>query len=115
MRLALNALTDELRRLKAGGVGRVSVSDEAIEALRRSAGSRPAAAAAPPAARPAAPSRAQAPAPAEPAPRPPAALPPPPTFVLPQGGKQARWDALREIVASDPLCRSKLRPGKKLV
>jgi uracil-DNA glycosylase family 4 len=55
MRAALQALNDELRRLKASGVKMVAVSDESIAALRkvvaahaRSAGDRPPAASAPP-------------------------------------------------------------------
>jgi hypothetical protein len=35
MRAALNALTEELRRLKSSGVKTVSVSDESVAALRR--------------------------------------------------------------------------------
>ncbi len=89
MRHSINAITDELRRLKAGGVGRVSVSDEGLEALRRAAGRRPA------------------------APLPAAAAPP--VVVLPEGDKQTRWNALLERVGADPVCRSKVRPGKKIV
>ena len=40
MRLALNAITDELRRLKAGGVESVCVSEEGMAALRGLARSR---------------------------------------------------------------------------
>jgi DNA polymerase len=40
---------------------------------------------------------------------------PPPVVVLPEGDKQTRWDALRDLVLADPLCRSKVRPGKKIV
>jgi len=39
----------------------------------------------------------------------------PPAVVLPEGDKQTRWDALRALVLSDPVCRSKVRPGKKIV
>src|ERR1019366_4466989 len=100
MRLALNALTDELRRLKASGVGRVSVSDEGMESLRRSVGAL--------AARPAAPPD-EMPAPASPAGE------APPVVDLPQGSKESRWEALRKRVLEDPVCRSKVRPGKKIV
>jgi len=94
MRNTLNAITDELRRLKASGVARVSVSDEGLEALRRSVS-------------------ALGPAPAD---SPPSdAAHPPPVVVLPQGNKRARWEALREQVTEDPVCRSKVRPGKKVV
>jgi DNA polymerase len=106
MRLALNAIADELRRLKASGVDCVTVSDEGLAALRRSVESRPAA-----------PPEAPARPPAAPAARPPAALevPPPPPVVLPQGDKAAQWAALRLMVLEDPVCRSKVRPGKKVV
>jgi DNA polymerase len=112
MRLALNAIADELRRLKAGGVDSVTVSDEGLAALRRSVESRPAAPAAP------VPSAAPAPAPARPPavrPAPPAGSPAPPTVSLPKGDKATRWAALRQMVFDDPVCRSKVRPGKKVV
>jgi uracil-DNA glycosylase len=113
MRLALTAITDELRRLKASGVSSVSVSDEGIAALRASVAAQPA----PPARADApawTPPAAGAPTPrARPAPPPPAV--PPPTVVLPKGDKQAQWDALRQLVLGDPVCVSKLRPGKKVV
>jgi uracil-DNA glycosylase len=125
MNLALAAITDELRRLQAAGVRRVTVSEEGLTALR-------AAARAGRAARPAAPAADEAPpvpvraaaisAPARPAPK--AAVPagpPPPSLAdlrlrlqaFPD--KAARWAALREIVREDPHCRAQLRPGKQLV
>jgi DNA polymerase len=87
MRLALTALTDELRRLKAAGVGRVCVSDQGIESLRRSVaalgkGSEPQ---------------------------------PLPVVELPSGDKRMRWEALRTLVLEDPVCKAKVRPGKKIV
>jgi uracil-DNA glycosylase family 4 len=118
MRLALNALTDELRRLKAQGVGRVSISDEAVEALRASVRSRPAARPVPVAAVAPSPRAAPAPAAAVPAAVAPATPVPrvaPPVVVLPAGDKQARWDALRGLVLQDAVCTSQLRPGKKIV
>ena len=114
MSLALNALTDELRRLKASGVARVPVSDGALEALRRSvavqAGTRKAPAPAP------GPVPAAA-APAAPAVERPVGVPEaaPPVVVLPEGDKAARWEALRHMVLEDPTCTSKVRPGKKVV
>ena len=106
MRLALNAIADELRRLKDGGVESVSVSDEGLAALRKSVEARAAGPAAPPAAVPERP----------PAGRPPAAqTPAPPPVVLPAGDKGARWAALGQMVLDDPVCRSKVRPGKKVV
>jgi DNA polymerase len=103
MRNALNAITDELRRLKADGVERVAISDGGLDALRRSVAGRPAARPAP---------AAQAPA-AQAAP----AAPPvaPPVVVLPEGDKAARWAALLQRVLDDPVCKAKLRPGKKAV
>ena len=112
MRNALSAVTDELRRLKASGVGSVSVSQEGLEALRAAVKARPRAAApapAAPAAEPAAPPRAR---PAEKPPREPEA--PVPVVVLPEGDKAARFAALCRMVEEDPVCRSKLRPGKRI-
>lgn len=118
MRRVLTAIADELKRLKAEGVDAVSVTPETMDGLRRVVRSR--AAANPP------------PAPAESRPTPiaiehkakdaeaPAApvaskLPPPPKVVLPEGGKQAKWDALLEMVRCDEVCRAQLRPGKQVV
>ncbi len=42
-------------------------------------------------------------------------LPPPPVVKLPEGDKATRWQALCEIVNSDPVCQKNLRPGKRLV
>jgi DNA polymerase len=117
MRLALDALTEELRRMKAGGEARVSVSDAALESLRR-AYARPAGAAAKGPPEKAAPGVPAPAAEAEPAPS--SALhalepPPVPAVVLPQGDKRHRWDALKALVEADPHCKSKLRPGKKVV
>src|SRR5579859_5831401 len=118
MRHSLNALADELRRLKASGVTRVAVSDEALAALRRSV-QGPAASAAPVKAPTAAlakatpvalvPTGSEAPPPA------PSSLPPIPIVELAPGDKAARWEALRRQVLEDPVCRSKVRPGKKVV
>jgi uracil-DNA glycosylase len=122
MRTALETLTDELRRLKAAGVASVSVSDESMASLRAAvrsfadaAGAAETAAAAErpaPAHKPVAPSALPAKAP----PRVSAAkLPPAPSWVPPQGDKAVRWNALREFVANDPVCRAHVRPGKKVV
>jgi uracil-DNA glycosylase len=107
MRLALNAIADELRRLKASGVDSVTVSDEGLAALRSSVESLPSAP----------PEEAQARPPAAPAAKPPAAPAPPapPSVVLPKGDKAAQWAALSGMVLEDPVCRSKVRPGKKVV
>lgn len=34
---------------------------------------------------------------------------------MPEGDKQTRWNALREIVLNDPVCKEKVYPGKKIV
>lgn len=44
-----------------------------------------------------------------------ASFPPPPVVALPEGNKQARWDALLRQVMEDPVCRAHVRPGKKVV
>ena len=119
MSLAINAITDELRRLKASGQGTVTVSDEALAALRKSLEGRPASprAAAPAPSPTPAPAAAPRPAPKAPPRAAAPALPavPPPVVVLPSGDKAARWAALNSIVRDDPVCRSKLKPGKKVV
>jgi DNA polymerase len=106
MRLALTAITDELRRLKASGVSRVTVSEEGLAALRNTIANCPVAAAGLPPLKP---------SPASPAPPASAAVPPPPTVVLAKGDKKTQWEALRQAVLDDPFCKSKLRPGKRVV
>jgi DNA polymerase len=44
-----------------------------------------------------------------------APIPAPPAVSLPEGAKQARWDALFSLVQNDPVCRVHVRPGKKIV
>ncbi len=120
MRTALTALTDELRRLKTAGVKSVAVSDESVAALRRVIAGRAATRAIPAAPPPAAakpyvppvPVFAVKPAPAVPVGAP---IPAPPSVVLPAGDKQARWNALLDLVRSDPVCRAHVRPGKLVV
>lgn len=92
---ALDILLEELRRQKAAGVRRVSVSDDALAALKALAGAAPVAAPAP-AARPAGPSTPVAPKPAVVAAAP--LVPDPPIFTLPAGTKAARMQALRQLV-----------------
>lgn len=118
MRNSINALADELRRLKASGVARVAVSDEALSALRRSVEKRSPSAAlvkAPPAALANTKPVALEPTTAEAPPAAGSSLPPTPVIELPQGDKPTRWEALRQQVLEDPVCRSKVRPGKKVV
>lgn len=152
----LEALSSELRRLKAAGVKTVAISPESLATLRRLAEAAPRAATravAPAGAAPAiaarvdsgAPERtgsavaptvgsvtAPAPSPATPRATQPAAsasprraeppepaavpkLPPPQPFSLPAGTKAERMTALRERILADPVCRQRVRPGKKLV
>lgn len=129
----LLALTDELRRLKAEGSRTVVVSEESIAELRRAvevaraelaSAPAPAAAPAPEAATPAPvalaePIRSYAPPPSAPVRIVPVAaashLGPTPTVTLPNGSKQERWSALRELVLSDATCRANVYPGKKVV
>jgi len=42
-------------------------------------------------------------------------IPNPKPFELPEGGKQERWEALKNIVLSDAECARHLRPEKKIV
>lgn len=125
MRASLQAITDELRRLKAGGVSNLPVSEESLRRLRDVvAARRPAAAPAEPAPTPFvpasdAPARGAGNRPAAPAPKPKPAepsLPPPPVVNLPaDGGKQSRWDWLKDHVVNHPVVTANLRPGKVAV
>jgi uracil-DNA glycosylase family 4 len=121
MRAVLTALTDELKRLKATGVRTVSVSEENLAALRgvvrrssKNAGVRPEVPALPIA--PLAPMTTAIPSQETARPLPPTtSLPPPPVVTLPAGDKRTRWTALRERVLGDAVCRSHVRPGKRVV
>lgn len=128
MRNALQAVTEELRRLKSAGVSTVAVSDDSIAALRRAVQARRTGAATPPVT-PTAGRKAEVPVSS--AERPPAVvrpaalpvlpvvsaakLPAAPVVALPAGDKPTRWEALRQLVLSDPTCQSNVRPGKKVV
>ncbi len=105
MRYSLNALADELRRLKAAGVSRISVSDEGLAALRRSVLGRRT-----PTVRTRRRPGRRGPAPAPDRPGRPSG-----SSSLPEGDKATRWEAVRRQVLADPVCRSKVRPGKKVV
>lgn len=131
MNHAITALTEELRRLKAAGEKTISVSDESIAALRKAVGAQrrtisgesPAPSATPPvkqvsssATEPAPASKTTAPkkalVPADPAAP---VFPLPVPFTLPEGDKATRMAALRERILNDPVCRSRVRPGKQVV
>ncbi len=129
----LLALNDELRRLKAEGNRTIAVSEEAMQELRDALADAPAeenlgggpAMAGSPREFEAEPSRAtpDQPPPVRtfvlPTPAPVVAakpvLPPRPDVVLPDGDKQTRWNALREIVLNDPTCKQNVHPGKQIV
>ena len=113
----LLALNDELRRLKAGGQRTVSVSEESLGQLRTVVSAAraevPVPISAPPPPAPAPTFRAGA-RPAAPAPKAPGLGEPPP-IILPEGDKQTRWKALRELVLADKVCRARVYAGKKVV
>jgi uracil-DNA glycosylase len=123
MRAALTALTDELKRLKSTGVTSVSVSPESIAALRKVIASRAPGSVAPVEPKQPASVAAADTAPVRtvsrtaPVPKAAAAttLPPPPVVLLPPGDKTSRWEALRNLVLTHPVCVANVRPGKKVV
>ncbi len=136
MRAALTAVIDELKRLKAGGVKSIPVSEGTVERLRRQILSRSdrtqsaRATSVPPSAQlqstrmPAAAVDSTPPehegrvASGRTTPTTPVTakkLPPPPVVVLPQGSKQSRWDALLAMVTADPVCKQHVGTGKKVV
>lgn len=137
----VRAVAQELRRLREEGEEAVYVSDEVMERLRESlappapvasgqaaagfstgpsrASASRSAAPATPKPRPASPASLAPPA-AKPAPKSapkPAApeLPPPPEVKLPEGDKETRWNALKEIVTACPTCNANLNPGAQVV
>ena len=127
----LLALNEELRRLKADGRRTVSVSEESLATLRATLADEPdeayADAPAPAGAvreafvptpsrqpEPTFAARAPVSAPAPVAPKPAAPLPAA-TFTLPEGDKATRWNALREIVLNDKVCKEHIHPGKRVV
>jgi DNA polymerase len=123
MRIALTALTDELRRLKGAGVKTVNVSSDSVVALRSALVRLRDASAEPEPAKAEAASRrlmtgkeASGTGPREASPAQAPVLPPPRPAVVVEGrNKQERWDKLRDMVLNDPECRRHVRPGKKVV
>lgn len=139
MRAVLQAITEELQRLKADGEQTVAVSEETMIGLRAlvaAQGGKAAAAQAtvttasgrgggaggtaaksafenwqPKAETPAKPRVATAAVAAVPVKK----LPPPPVVTLPEGDAKARWEALRALAAADPVGVERLRPGKMTV
>ncbi len=121
VREQLLALNEELRRLKSEGRRSVSVSDESVAMLRAALADEPEEV---PVGEVPSPREVSAPEPAfvaRPPVRPPApaaavAAPlPTPVITLPDGDKQTRWNALRELVLNDPVCTARVFPGKKVV
>ena len=126
----LLALNEELRRLKAEGRRSVSVSEDSIAELRAAIAGNgesspafvpvPSPVMASVAASAVIPDRPETVAPvrvvaaAVPKVIVPS-LPPPPSIQLPEGDKATRWNALREIVLNDPVCRARVFPGKQVV
>ncbi len=129
----LLALNEELRRLKSEGRRNVSVSEESVAMLRAALADEPdeeigggvpspreersfVAGSAEPgsaAARPAA--AFSLPVPVAVKPAAPAAPMAAAKFTLPDGDKQTRWNALRDIVLHDEVCKKNVHPGKQVV
>jgi len=119
MRTAITALTEELRRLKASGVTNVTISPDSIERLQAVVAKRVESSGAATAKETTTPSIEPTAAPSVRAPKkketPKRSLPDPPTVSLPEGDKQTRWTALRELVLKNGTCLAQLKPGKQLV
>lgn len=117
-RTHLLALTDELRRLKAGGQRGVAVTEEGLARLR-AAVSEARTELTPAPAPQLAPAVALSPGKPMSVDRPPkpsgVALPALPEFKLPEGAKQIRWNFLRDLVLNDSVCRAQVFPGKRVV
>ena len=144
MRSKIESVVNELKRLKQEGVESVYVSDTTLENLRAAVGSNGQAASTAPAAHPpvatqavspkrtqegeslealvkkgpvqTAAKKAASPAALNQHGKPIAALPDtPPEVNLPEGDKQTRWDALKQLVLNDPVCQEHLNPGAQVV
>jgi len=128
MRAQLEAVTEELRRLKAEGVRHVSVSDSTLVLLRaavaRQVGTAPevvedpAAQEVPEVEVPRRVARAPVSAPSAGTRwdgQPIAPLPAPPVITLPAGSRMEQMNWLRERVLNCPVCREHVRPGRQLV
>jgi uracil-DNA glycosylase len=132
MRNALNALTEELRRLKTAGVKTVAVSEESVAALRKVVESRRKTGerkletenekpeigesegfrgVLKPFETPARPVAVKAVVP----PATVSLLPTPPVVKLPEGDKARRWATLLDTVVNDATCRANVRSAKKVV
>ena len=122
-RAQLQALNDELRRLKAGGERNITVSDESLGQLQAAVRTSVAEHVESVADQVVAVSRSaggqgiSGPVATRPSPGPLSSSIPSmaPTVKLPDGDKAARWAALHELVLNDAVCRAHVRPGKKVV
>lgn len=127
MKAEVLALVDELKRLKASGVSRVSVSEDAIHALKKAArGKSPSREevleSIPEKVRSATASEfgrlvveAKSPTAAKARKSDVVRFAKPPVVSLPDGDKETRWNALRETVLSCRECVKHVAEGKKLV
>ena len=121
MRSQLEAIVEELKRLKREGVEGVYVEDSTLQDLRAVVADRAETA---PAVRPAAAAVSAGPSlgsrrgkvalnqkglPIAPIPE------DPPEVMLPEGDKRMRWEALRQQVLNDPVCVEHLNPGAQVV
>ena len=123
-RTQLFALTDELRRLRAGGQRIISVSDEALDQLRvavkKSQSEKKLEDKVPEVLPKPSPVESVVPVAAIRAEVKPvvqsASIPTAgPDIKLPAGDKPSRWAALCELVLADPVCLAHIHPGKKIV
>ena len=130
MKEELLSVVDELKRLRKEGVERIYVSEESLQSIRSVAESASASAASAEARKAVAaiPENIRSASPEEfdrILKEDPAAVPAkkrsaskfgsPPVVSLPEGDKQARWNALREQVLSCPTCNENARDGYKVV
>ena len=119
MRTAITALTEELRRLKASGVTNVTISPDSLARLQTVVSKRVDASGAASAKETFLPAIKPVTAPSVRSPKkeevPKRSLPDPPIVSLPEGDKQTRWAALRELVLKNETCLAQLAPGKQLV
>ncbi len=121
MRSQLEAIVEELKRLKREGVEGVYVEDSTLQDLRAVVAGRAETA---PAVRPAVAAVSDGPSlgsrrgkvalnqkglPIAPIPE------DPPEVMLPEGDKRMRWEALRQQVLNDPVCVEHLNPGAQVV
>ena len=115
MRHSLNALTEELKRLKASGVRSVSVDGVTLQRLQAVVGHYSSGAKVEQAdsADAFSPKAIPQPVQATSVTQSPIASIQTPPFSLPQGSKSDRMDALRKVVLEDEQCLANVRPGKR--